>query len=102
MILSKLYKQTNTGAIQEWQVSTAANTVTTDFGQYNSPNMQKTSETVEGKKFKAKMKGKTEDLKVFFENQQDYIGKKLTVQYQGLTPDGIPRFPVGLRIRIEE
>lgn len=58
--------------------------------------------TPEGKEFKAKMKGKTEDLKAYFENDADYIGLKLTVQFQGLTPDLIPRFPVGLRIRGEE
>lgn len=52
--------------------------------------------------FKAKLKGKLDELKKFFENQDEYIGKMLTVQFQGLTPDGIPRFPVGLRIRGEE
>jgi DNA ligase-1 len=29
----------------------------------------------------------------------DFIGKELTVQYQELTPKGIPRFPKGIAIR---
>jgi len=34
-----------------------------------------------------------------WENPNDYIGKMLTVQYQGMTKNSIPRFPVGVRIR---
>lgn len=56
----------------------------------------------EYKEFKAKLKGNIDDLEEYWVNKDKYIGKQLTVQYQGLTPDGIPRFPVGLRIRIEE
>ncbi len=59
-------------------------------------------QTKTGDIFKAKLKGKTEDLIEYFVNFDKYSGKLLTVQYQGLTPDGIPRFPVGLRIRLEE
>lgn len=55
--------------------------------------------TPEGKEFKAKLKGKLDDLIEYFENFDKYKGSQLTVQFQGLTPDGIPRFPVGLRIR---
>ncbi len=58
--------------------------------------------TPEGKEFKAKLKGAIDDLTEYLVNFDKYNGKSLTVQYQGLTPDGIPRFPVGLRIRIEE
>jgi DNA ligase-1 len=50
-------------------------------------------------KFEAKLKGETSHLKTIFENPQDYIGKSLTVQYQGRTKNHIPRFPVGLRVR---
>jgi DNA ligase-1 len=35
----------------------------------------------------------------FYKNAAKYIGKKLTVKYQELTKDGIPRFPVGIAIR---
>lgn len=56
-------------------------------------------ETSGGKEFKAKMRGSLELLAEIFENQSVYIGKSLTVMYQGLTKDGIPRFPVGVRVR---
>lgn len=58
--------------------------------------------TKDGKKFKAKMKGALENLTEYFVNFDKYKGKVLTVQYQGLTPDGVPRFPVGIRFREEE
>lgn len=53
----------------------------------------------DGKTFKAKMSGDTEHLKDYFENHQRWSGMRLTVQYQGLTSYGIPRFPVGKAIR---
>ena len=37
--------------------------------------------------------------KKLFENGDDYVGKLLTVVYQELTDDGLPRFPVGKAIR---
>ena len=44
--------------------------------------------------------GDTGALKGYFENPDRAIGKLLTVQYQGLTgKSGVPRFPVGLRLR---
>jgi DNA ligase-1 len=53
--------------------------------------------------FRAKMSGETERLRDYFENHSLWEGKRLTVQYQGLTgKEGVPRFPVGLRIREEE
>lgn len=56
--------------------------------------------TAEDKEFEVKMKGELENLKVFLENSEEYIGRKLTVQYQGFTSaNNVPRFPVGLRIR---
>lgn len=55
--------------------------------------------TEDGVTFEAKLKGDTEHLKTIFENPKDYIGKSLTVQYQGRTKNNIPRFPVGLRVR---
>lgn len=59
--------------------------------------------TSSGKEFKAKMVGSIDNLTDYLVNfESKYLGKMLTVQFQGLTPDGIPRFPVGLRIRIEE
>jgi len=32
-------------------------------------------------------------------NVSDYYGKWLTVKYQELSKDGIPRFPVGISFR---
>lgn len=56
--------------------------------------------TDNGKQFLAKMDGKTERLKEYFENPATYLGKKITVKYQGLTgANGVPRFPVGVAIR---
>jgi DNA ligase 1 len=58
--------------------------------------------TTEGKLFKAKMKGTLDSLTDYLVNKQNYVGKKLTVKYQNLTPDKIPRFPVGMRVKEEE
>lgn len=56
-------------------------------------------QTVDGKRFRAKMKGKLEELAKYLKDESLWRGKQLTVQYQNLTDDGIPRFPIGLRIR---
>ncbi len=59
--------------------------------------------TGDGKTFLAKMSGDTGKLADYFRNHSLWNGKRLTVQYQGLTgKEGVPRFPVGLRIREEE
>lgn len=50
-------------------------------------------------RFDVKLKGDTKKLKEIFENQSEYIGKLLTVQFQGRTKNNIPRFPVGVRLR---
>lgn len=55
--------------------------------------------TDEGQEFKAKMSGSTEKLKEYFENHDLWKKKQLTVQFQDLTAYGLPRFPVGLRIK---
>lgn len=52
-----------------------------------------------GVTFKAKAKGKTENLRKYFQDHKLWKGKLLTVQFQNFTPDGIPRFPVGKSIR---
>ena len=51
---------------------------------------------------KAKMDGKTEYLKHLFNNPDEYLGKPLTIKYQNLSKDGIPRFPVGKAIRFDK
>ena len=52
-----------------------------------------------GKEFSVRQKGSRELRKELFNDRSKYIGKKLTVIYQELTPDKIPRFPVGKAIR---
>ncbi len=49
--------------------------------------------------FDAKLKGDTEYLKKLWEDPSLWKEKLLTVQHQGYTAYGKPRFPVGLRIR---
>jgi len=51
---------------------------------------------------KAKMEGKQSLLKYLFENPKEYLGKSLTIKYQNLSKDGIPRFPVGKTIRFDK
>lgn len=58
--------------------------------------------THEGRPFDVKLKGKLSELKKYWENQSEYIGKQMTVQYQGFTgKNNVPRIPIGLRIREE-
>jgi len=57
--------------------------------------------TEDGKEFKAKMKGALDSLTDYLVNFDKYKGRLVTVQFQGRSPDGIPRFPVGLRFREE-
>lgn len=52
-----------------------------------------------GKEFSVRPKGLREERKKYYDNYDNYIGKKLTVIYQELTNDNIPRFPVGKSIR---
>jgi DNA ligase-1 len=50
--------------------------------------------------FEAKMSGDTGRLKEFWDDHALWLGKKLTVRYQGLTgKNNVPRFPVGVIIR---
>ena len=54
--------------------------------------------TAEGKTFNAKMKGSLDHLAELYARKDTLLGKKVTVQYQEFTKDGIPRFPVALRL----
>ena len=55
--------------------------------------------TKEGKKFNVRPLGSYEERKNQYNDGKKYIGKKITVKYQELTNDHIPRFPVGIAIR---
>jgi len=52
-----------------------------------------------GRTFHVKPLNSLEDRRIQFIHGKEYIGKKLTVKYQVFTEYGVPRFPVGLRIR---
>ena len=56
-------------------------------------------ETPEGETFSVRPIGTHEERKVMYKNGDSYIGKLLTVKYQELSNDKVPRFPVGLHIR---
>ena len=55
--------------------------------------------TKNGQEFKAKPAGATERLREYFCNHGLWQGRQLVVQYQSLTSYGLPRFPVGLRLK---
>ena len=53
-----------------------------------------------GTAFKAKMKGDHDSLVQYYKHPELVVGKMVTIKYQGLTnKNGVPRFPVALRIR---
>jgi len=51
---------------------------------------------------KAKLMGKREYLKHLYESPKEYLNKSLTIKYQNLSQDGIPRFPVAKAIRFDK
>lgn len=55
--------------------------------------------TNDGKAFAVRPKGTFETRQQLYEEGDKYIGKQLTVIFQELSSDGIPRFPVGKDIR---
>jgi len=56
-------------------------------------------ETEKGQRFTCRPRGTREDREDYFINGKKYVGQMLTVRYQELTNDGLPRFPVGITIR---
>lgn len=56
-----------------------------------------------GNHVNVKMIGELKNLKEMFDNfEEKYLNKMLTVKFFGYTEDGSLRFPVGMRIRIDE
>jgi DNA ligase 1 len=55
--------------------------------------------TKEGKEFRVRPRGTMEQRKVWFQQGKSFIGKMLTVIYQELSEQNVPRFPVGKAIR---
>jgi DNA ligase-1 len=59
-------------------------------------------ETKAHKEFAVRPRGTHEDRAEAFKTAKSQIGSNLTVRFQELTDDGIPRFPVGIAIRTYE
>ena len=55
--------------------------------------------TTGGAIFSCRPRGTKEDRTEMFVRGDEYIGKNLTVRFQELNDDGIPRFPVGISFR---
>jgi ATP-dependent DNA ligase len=55
--------------------------------------------TPNNKEFKVRPSLPNEERKWYFDHGPEFVGKLLTVKYQSLSTNGIPRFPVGLTIR---
>jgi DNA ligase-1 len=53
------------------------------------------------KTFNVVMNGPLEKRREMLKHVDDYYGKYLTVKYQELSSDGVPRFPIGLGFRID-
>ena len=58
--------------------------------------------TENGEEFKVVPQGSMEERKELYDNAKKHIGRMLKVKFFELTDDGIPRFPVGLGIRLTE
>ena len=52
-----------------------------------------------GQTFSVRPIGTHDERKAMYKNGASYVGKLLTVKYQELSNDGVPRFPVGLHVR---
>jgi DNA ligase-1 len=61
-----------------------------------------TCRTADGKEFAVRPRGTHDERKALMATAAEYIGKPLTVRFQELTTDGIPRFPVGIAFRTYE
>ena len=55
--------------------------------------------TKDEQEFRVRPRGTREVRQELFQNGDTYTGKMLTVRYQELTDEGLPRFPVGITIR---
>jgi len=55
--------------------------------------------TSDGASFSVRPRGTREDRMILYQNGASYVGQRLTVRFQELTEDGIPRFPVGIAFR---
>lgn len=61
-----------------------------------------TCRTPQGKVFQCNYAGSLEDRRAMYQQREKYRSHLLTVRFQNLTDDGIPRFPVGYSLRDPE
>jgi hypothetical protein len=59
-------------------------------------------ETKDGKQFSCEQNATYEERQQMLLDAESYMGKYLTVKYQGFSDDGIPQFVRGIAIRLEE
>ena len=57
--------------------------------------------TEQGRIFSVNMKCTKEEKQNYLSQYKKYDGKLLTVRYQEMTDDGVPRFPVGIAFRLD-
>lgn len=55
--------------------------------------------TPAGSLFNVRPKGTVAERREMYDNRTELVGQMLTVKYQNLSDDGIPRFPVGIAIQ---
>lgn len=58
-------------------------------------------ESEDGTRFSVTPKGTRDERKRFWKKRMEYLGRKLTVKYQNLSEDDVPRFGVGKGFRDE-
>lgn len=85
--------------IQKWKEFVDSEFKVVDVISDKNGNGVYVCETELGKKFNVTPKCTHDKKREILENKELYIGKDLTVRYQDLTEDGIPRFGRGIAIR---
>lgn len=88
-----------TSEIQKWKDFVDAEYEIVDIESDKNNNAIYVCKTQENKFFNATPKCTHEKKKEILANKKYYLNKMLTVRYQDLTPDGLPRFARGITVR---
>lgn len=100
--LSGMYKYKRSYDLQKVKVMADAEYEVTDVTEGRGKMAGKAMfhcKTKDGGEFRVKMMGSLDSLTHYLDHKDEYIGKQLTVKYQNLSAEGIPRFPIALRFR---